>query len=646
MVEANNELSLDALSLADFKLPLRSEYITAGRVIFLRTNYFAMAINTDKKLSKYNVEIKAERKVRKNEQKKENKEEYTQEESRPGRKRRQAFAILFESKDFSDIKPGFATDYASTIITTRELKMGPNGSRAFSFLYRDIEDRTPRPNATRYTFTLTPAGIVPTTELLRYLASTTTDPSDVAGKADAIQALNIIMARTPNMKDGVFQSGQNKFYEFPRNPNNYLELGGGLIAVRGYYSSVRTSTLRTLLNLNSQASPFYPAWDVVRLVSSYGTRGTRWENVENFVEKLRVKTQYLKNKDGTTEVKIKTIVGFSHKFGQRPDKGKMKTFGNAQDDHLDAQSITFECDEYPQHSPISVQDYFLRKHNVRLNAPGAWVLNCGTEDKPMWIPPELCTVMPGQPFRGKLNALQTSLILKVAARGPAENARRIVGAGQEVIGFRDPSLAAFGVKVDPSMIVVVGRVLPAPPVIYGGDLALQTAQGAWNMRGKKFAKPKVVLKWSYLRLGDAVFTENHMKVFKGQLTAYGLGSEKPHGPAAGFRANLPGDEARNDVSIRSVMDTVVKAGVRMLLVALPSKDAVTYSRVKFWADVKFGKTLRALALALISNTLIFCQVFTLYVFSLVLAKSFRMANRKVMWMAEHNTMQMSPSSST
>ena len=51
--------------------------------------------------------------------------------------------------------------------------------------------------------------------------------------------------------------------------------------------------------------------------------------------------------------------------------------------------------------------------------------------------------MPGQPYRGKLNERQTTNILNVAARPPAENARRIAGDGQQVVGIRGSGTAAL-----------------------------------------------------------------------------------------------------------------------------------------------------------------------------------------------------------
>ena len=54
------------------------------------------------------------------------------------------------------------------------------------------------------------------------------------------------------------------------------------------------------------------------------------------------------------------------------------------------------------------------------------VSSSGTKERPIWIPAELCDVIPGQNYRGKLNGNQTSRMLTIAARPPAENASRIM----------------------------------------------------------------------------------------------------------------------------------------------------------------------------------------------------------------------------
>lgn len=63
------------------------------------------------------------------------------------------------------------------------------------------------------------------------------------------------------------------------------------------------------------------------------------------------------------------------------------------------------------------------------------MINVGTIEKPVLIPPELCTVLPGQVSRRLLTSNQTTEMIQVACRRPAETARLIVGEGAGIIGM-------------------------------------------------------------------------------------------------------------------------------------------------------------------------------------------------------------------
>lgn len=360
VVQSNRELSLDTLTVSEIKLPLRPGYGQDGHKILLKTNYFKMQINTSKQLFRHHVDVVSDRRKKK-QSGESGKKEDPEPEVLGRRTMKRAFALLFGSSDFESLGDGMATDFISTIITTRKLELGPSGKKSFRIVYHEAEETAPRRHPTTYTFTISLLGTVPTTELLRYLASTTADPSDFAGKDDAIQALNIIIARTPNFKPGVFQAGRNKFFQYPSDPKDYIDLSGGLIAVRGYYSSVRTSTMRTLLNINAQCSPFYPAVNMVEVMGQHSRFEDRnWEALEKFVEKLRVKTRYLKNEDGSIDVRVKTVTGLSHRFEEKthPNTGKVQKFGNAKGDHGNAEQLSFDCDDFPNDKPISIERFF------------------------------------------------------------------------------------------------------------------------------------------------------------------------------------------------------------------------------------------------------------------------------------------------
>lgn len=357
VVKANRGLSLESLNISGFRLPLRPAFGVAGRNFVLKTNYFKMDIDIAKTIFRYEVDVISDRKKRPASQGQDGEQVIS-----GGRTTRVAFGLLFETPDFKSLGHGIATDYSKTILTSTKLNLGVSGSKSYRVQYREAEEITPRRIPIIYTFTLSLVGAVPTAELARYLESTTSDPNDCSGRDEAIQALNIIVAKTPNSNPLVFQAGQNKFFHYPQNSQNYLDLSGGLIAVRGYYSSVRTSTMRTLLNLNAQCSPFYPAINMWALMDKHCRWDpSQWEALEKFIEELRVKTTYLKTA-GKVDVRVKTVVGLSHKFEDRtnPNTREVKRVGNAIGDHGNAQQITFPCDEFPNESPISVEKFFLK----------------------------------------------------------------------------------------------------------------------------------------------------------------------------------------------------------------------------------------------------------------------------------------------
>lgn len=140
------------------------------------------------------------------------------------------------------------------------------------------------------------------------------------------------------------------------------------------------------------------------------------------------------------------------------------------------------------------------------------------------------------------------------------------------------------------MILVGGRILDPPPVIYKNKASSVTTGASWNMIRKQFAIPGRITKWSFLTLGNATFSKIYLEQFRKALKDGGMGDEPPMSPpgGAGYNAKLPGSEEENNNSIKRVFQTMSQAGVKMLLVILPTTSAITYARVKFFADVKNG----------------------------------------------------------
>jgi len=53
----------------------------------------------------------------------------------------------------------------------------------------------------------------------------------------------------------------------------------------------------------------------------------------------------------------------------------------------------------------------------------------------MYLPAEVCIVLPGQPAKSKLDGSQTQQMIRHAVRKPWENAASIVGEGIQTVGL-------------------------------------------------------------------------------------------------------------------------------------------------------------------------------------------------------------------
>lgn len=76
-----------------------------------------------------------------------------------------------------------------------------------------------------------------------------------------------------------------------------------------------------------------------------------------------------------------------------------------------------------------------------LRNPELPVVNCGSREDPMYLPPEVCLVVPGQPSKAKLDSGQTQQMIRHALRKPWENAASIDEQGIQVVGLDENSNA-------------------------------------------------------------------------------------------------------------------------------------------------------------------------------------------------------------
>ena len=66
------------------------------------------------------------------------------------------------------------------------------------------------------------------------------------------------------------------------------------------------------------------------------------------------------------------------------------------------------------------------------------MVNVGTRKKPIYLPAEVCEVLPGQVSHAKLDRNQTSRMIDFAKHDPDECAISIVGEGRNALGYASP----------------------------------------------------------------------------------------------------------------------------------------------------------------------------------------------------------------
>ncbi|KAI9795475.1 MAG: hypothetical protein M1833_007005 [Piccolia ochrophora] len=552
-------LSLEALSLKSAsRMPLRPGYATQGDSIILRTNYFQVFPKPDLQLFTYHVDVAPE--------------------PNAARKWKRAFQLLISLAPFLvGVRPAVATDNRSMLVTLKKIDLGSEGSKECQVVYHEEEDDGPNPEKqTVYTFRITYTKALSVQELMDYLCSTDS-MSRYDDKDSILQALNIAMSRKPSNSPGVAAlTRANKF--FPTAPI-LGRLGGGLVALRGYYASVRTSTLRLLVNVNAITASFYMEGPLAVMMREFcnSCKGNWPFQLHRFLKGVRVEVTHLKSKKGA--LKTKVLAGIA----QKPPAAN-------------ARQVSFMWDE--SKSQVTIEQYYLRKYNIRLSNPEAPIVNVGNAEHPCWMPAELCNVIPGQVARKKLSPEQTQEMIKVACRKPAANARLITGEGAHVLGLGSdhqdgPTL--FGLKIQPQMLTVAGRILPAPTVNYATNRTVAPFSGSWNMINQKFVTGAAIKNWSYFKIQwadrDPLTTplQQLMSEFKSMMGACGLRVEAPN-PAPGFpvlKLN-PADASSHFQSIDKWLGNVNNTSTKMLLVVLPARSQELYAHVKYLGDVRYG----------------------------------------------------------
>ncbi|KAI0454625.1 ribonuclease H-like domain-containing protein [Xylaria acuta] len=602
LVLSSTPAAFASLSLREI-FPARPSYGKQGAGIILRANYFTLQPSLKLVLHRYEWSVKPPKK-----------DEKKKGQELVGKKLGHVIQLCLESPNLSEFRQDIVTDFRAVLIARREIP-----DQEVTVTYRNEGEDEPRRGASQYTMVLRKSRTLHAADLISYLTSTDLN-AQYGGQLDAVQALNILINHHAKSSSAITTIGTSR--SFSMDHAEVCDLGAGLTAMRGFFTSVRAATARMLLNVNVSHAAFYNEMPLEGLMRSFlAANNDNVYKLAFFLKRVRVETNHLEvktNKTGATIPRFKTIYGLASQSDGCNRKGKVlehppqvRTFGAG------AKEVEFWLNGTggkPSPTPkkkaeklmptggryISVNEYFWTTYRTKIKDVHLPVVNVGTGEDPSYLPAQVCKVVPGQRAKHHLSPPQTQKMIDFAVRGPADNAQSIVSTALPTAGIfkDDPThLDRFGVTVLPELITVEGRVLGEPRILYGLKTA-KVFQGGWNMvpdnERLKFAARGVIRgNWAmvFIQMPNSYNRAKTFTLEEGERLAKRL-DEILRETGINFQGKRLGGrpvtlQETGDESLDTFLEHASK-NVVLLFVVLPATQMPLYNRIKQLADQKYG----------------------------------------------------------
>ncbi|CAG8692064.1 17443_t:CDS:2, partial [Dentiscutata heterogama] len=133
---------------------------------------------------------------------------------------------------------------------------------------------------------------------------------------------------------------------------------------------------------------------------------------------------------------------------------------------------------------ISITDYFKTQHSTQLQYPYLPCVNRGNARNPIYIPLELCSIIPGQHFIKDLNPTLTTQMIQVTY-----------------------------IKIADKSLEINSRVLDLPKLTYGDSQAPNTIyNGSWNLQELKLLYCPPIKNWCIITFSQC--SNEEKKIYK------------------------------------------------------------------------------------------------------------------------------------
>ncbi|CAN1266715.1 Protein argonaute 1 [Linum perenne] len=290
---------------------------------------------------------------------------------------------------------------------------------------------------------------------------------------EALQVLDIVLRELPNSR---YSPVGRSFYS--PDLGRRQQLGDGLESWRGFYQSIRPTQMGLSLNIDMSSTAFIEPLHVIDFVCQLLNRDVSPRPLSD--------SDRVKIKKALRGVKVEV----THRGNMRR---KYRIAG------LTSQAtreLTFPVDE--RGTMKSVVEYFFETYGYAIQHTQWPCLQVGNQQRPNYLPMEVCKIVEGQRYSKRLNEKQITNLLKVTCQRPHERQRDIEQTVRANSYHTDQYAKEFGIKISDRLASVEARILPAPMLKYhdtGRERDCLPHVGQWNMMNKKMVNGGTVNNW-------------------------------------------------------------------------------------------------------------------------------------------------------
>ncbi|KAH0889398.1 hypothetical protein HID58_051827, partial [Brassica napus] len=294
---------------------------------------------------------------------------------------------------------------------------------------------------------------------------------------DAIRVLDIVL-RQQAAERGCLLVRQAFFH----NDMNSVDVGGGVIGIRGFHSSFRPTHGGLSLNIDVSTTMILKPGPVIEFLKANQNvelpRQIDWIKASKMLKHLRVKASHR-----NMEFKI---IGLSAK----PCNQQLCV----PHDLFTMKIKDGECEG--QTKEITVYEYFKQTYTEPTYSAYLPCLDVGKPDRPNYLPLEFCNLVSLQRYTKALSVRQRALLVEKSRQKPLERIKALNDAMHTYCYDKDPFLAGSSISIEKQMTLAEGRVLNPPTLKFGKNEDFLPSNGRWNFNKKMLLEPRAIKNWA------------------------------------------------------------------------------------------------------------------------------------------------------